>query len=43
MFAFPAVSVGDFLPSLRQGLPDPPPGYEQIFLGIAAYYIQAQP
>jgi hypothetical protein len=37
MFAVPAVIMAVFLPSLKQGLPDPLPGYEQILLAAAAF------
>jgi hypothetical protein len=35
MFAYSAVVWAIFLPSLKQGLPNPIPGYEQILLEIA--------
>lgn len=37
MFAVPAVILAIFLPSLRQGLPNPVPGYEEALLEIASF------
>jgi hypothetical protein len=37
MFSYPALIWGIFLPSLKQGLPDPIPAYERILLGIAVF------
>ena len=37
MFVFPAVILAIFLPSLRQGLPNPLPVYEQVLLEISAF------
>jgi hypothetical protein len=37
MFCLPAAIWAIYLPSLRQGLPNPVPGYEQILLGIAVF------
>jgi hypothetical protein len=37
MFAVPALIWSVFLPSLRQGLPNPIPTYERALLGIAAF------
>jgi hypothetical protein len=35
MFGLPALVSAVFLPSLRQGLPSPLPGYEKFLLDIA--------
>jgi len=37
MFVLPAAVWAAFLPSLKQGLPDPIPGYERILLDIAVF------
>jgi hypothetical protein len=37
MFSYPAIVWAIFLPSLRQGLPNPIPAYERILLGIAVF------
>jgi len=37
MFAVPAIIWAVFLPSLKQGLPDPIPAYERILLDIAVF------
>ena len=37
MFAVPATISAVFLPSLKQGLPDPIPIYERVLLEIAAF------
>jgi hypothetical protein len=37
MFAAPAIIWAVFLPSLKQGLPDPIPAYERILLDIAVF------
>lgn len=37
MFAVPAIIWAIFLPSLRQGLPDPIPLYERFLLEIAVF------
>jgi len=37
MFSYPAIVWAIFLPSLRQGLPDPIPAYQSILLGIAVF------
>lgn len=37
LFILPAIVEAVFLPSLRQGIPDPVPDYEQILLGIAFF------
>ena len=37
LFIVPAVVEAVFLPSLRQGVPDPIPRYEQILLGAALF------
>lgn len=39
MFVIPAVIESTFLPSLKQGTPDPLPGYEQILLAVAAFFL----
>ena len=39
MFAVPAAIMAVFLPSLNQGTPDPLPGYEHIFLAVAAFFL----
>ncbi|MGC2329699.1 MAG: hypothetical protein WA604_23525, partial [Candidatus Sulfotelmatobacter sp.] len=39
MFAVPAVIEAVFLPSLKQGIPNPLPGYEQILLAVAAFFL----
>ncbi len=37
MFGLPAAVWATFLPSLRQGLPDPLPGYERVLLNVAVF------
>jgi hypothetical protein len=37
MFAVPATIWAVFLPSLRQGLPDPIPFYERVLLEVAVF------
>jgi len=37
MFAVPSIIWAVFLPSLKQGLPDPIPAYERILLSIAVF------
>jgi hypothetical protein len=37
MFGLPAIIWAVFLPSLRQGLPDPIPDYERILLETAVF------
>ncbi len=37
MFALPAAVWAVFLPSLKQGLPDPIPGYERVLLEVAVF------
>jgi hypothetical protein len=37
MFALPAAAWAVFLPSLKQGLPDPIPGYERVLLEVAVF------
>jgi hypothetical protein len=37
MFAVPATILAVFLPSLKQGLPDPIPIYERVLLEIAVF------
>jgi hypothetical protein len=37
MFGLPAAVWAAFLPSLKQGLPNPMPGYERSLLGIAVF------
>jgi hypothetical protein len=37
MFGLPALIWDVFLPSLRQGLPDPLPAYEKVLLDIAVF------
>lgn len=37
LFVLPAVVEAVFIPSLRQGVPNPMPGYEQILLGVALF------
>ena len=37
MFGLPAAVWAVFLPSLKQGLPDPIPGYERILLELAGF------
>ena len=37
MFAFPAVIWAMFLPSLKQGLPNPIPAYERVLLDSAVF------
>lgn len=37
MFAVPAIIWAVFLPSLKQGLPDPIPAYESILLQIGVF------
>ena len=39
MFILPAIVRTAFLPSLEQGLPNPVPGYEQILLGVAVFFL----
>lgn len=38
MFAVPAVIEAVFLPSLKQGIPNPLPGYEQILLCFSRFF-----
>jgi hypothetical protein len=40
MFLLPAVVKAVFLPSPSQGFPNPVPGYEQIILRVAAFYLR---
>jgi hypothetical protein len=40
MILLPAVVKAVFLPSLRQGLPNPVPGYEQVLLRVAAFCLR---
>lgn len=40
MLLLPAVVTSVFLPSLRQGFPNPIPGYEQIVLRISAFCLR---
>jgi type II secretory pathway component PulF len=37
MFGLPAAILAIFLPSLKQGLPNPIPGYERVLLEIASF------
>jgi hypothetical protein len=37
MFALPTAVWAVFLPSLKQGLPDPIPGYETVLLEVAVF------
>jgi hypothetical protein len=37
MFGLPAIVWAVFLPSLRQGLPNPIPVYERVILDIAVF------
>jgi len=37
MFAVPATIWAIFLPSLKQGLPDPLPVYERVLLDVAVF------
>jgi hypothetical protein len=37
MFAVPAIIWATFLPSLKQGLPDPIPAWERVLLDIAVF------
>ena len=37
MFAVPAIIWAIFLPSLKQGLPDPIPVYERVLLEVAVF------
>ncbi|HTW59983.1 MAG TPA: hypothetical protein VMD99_17790 [Terriglobales bacterium] len=39
MFLLPAAVLAVFLPSLKQGLPNPLPLYEQILLAITAFFL----
>jgi len=39
MFVLPAAVWAAFLPSLKQGLPDPIPGYERILLEVAVFCV----
>jgi hypothetical protein len=39
MFAVPALIEAVFLPSFKQGIPDPVPSYEQILLNIILFFI----
>jgi hypothetical protein len=39
MFAVPAAIEGVFLPSLKQGIPNPVPGYEQILLRFGLFFL----
>lgn len=40
MFILPAIVKAVFLPSLRQGFPNPVPYYEQIILRVAAFWLR---
>ncbi len=40
MFAVPAAIESAFLPSLKQGIPNPLPGYEQVLLAVAAFCLR---
>jgi hypothetical protein len=40
MFVLPAIVKAVFLPSLRQGFPNPVPDYEQIILRVAAFCLR---
>jgi hypothetical protein len=40
MFAVPAVIESAFLPSLKQGVPDRLPGYEQVLLAGAVFFLR---
>lgn len=40
MFAIPALIESAFLPSLKQGIPNPPPGYEQLLLAVAVFFLR---
>jgi len=40
MFGFPAAVEAIFVPSLRQGIPNPVPVYEQILLGAGVWCLQ---
>ena len=40
MFILPAVVKAVFLPSLRQGFPNPVPVYEQMILHVAAFCLR---
>ena len=40
MFILPAAVRAAFLPSLERGLPNPVPGYEQILLGVAVFFLR---
>ncbi len=42
MFVLPAAVKAVFLPPLRQGLPNPVPGWEQILLSAAVFCIDWQ-
>jgi hypothetical protein len=42
MFVLPATVKAVFLPSLRQGLPNPVPGWEQILLSMAVFCLEWQ-
>jgi hypothetical protein len=39
MFVLPAGVLAVFLPSLKQGLPDPIPGYERFLLEVASFFM----
>jgi hypothetical protein len=39
MFALPAAVWSVYLPSLKQGSPDPIPGYEGVLLGVAVFCV----
>jgi hypothetical protein len=39
MFGLPAAVWAVFLPSLKQGLPNPLPGYERILLAVAVFCV----
>jgi hypothetical protein len=40
MFGLPAAVKAAFLPSLRQGLPNPVPGWEQMLLSAAIFCLE---
>jgi type II secretory pathway component PulF len=40
MFGLPAIVLAVFLPSLKQGLPNPIPVYEQVLLEISAFCLR---
>lgn len=39
MFVVPSAIMAFLLPSLNQGIPDPLPGYEQVLLAVAAFFL----